>query len=215
MSEESPTRPVRPLYDVWLKPRRVFRELAATPIGRTDYLLAAAQGAISWLVLCRAQSVGLHGSIADIFGKALIVGPVAGILGILLMTAIYVRIGRRAGGAAKREQVFHVLAYGGVPLVASLGIWTMAALLLGPVAFVDNPPADLELFPSLLLRIQSALHMVLIGWSLLLQVMGFSEVEGLATRRAFGLWVLGQLLVLGAVFILAIFVYTPEGAPLP
>jgi len=56
---------------------------------------------------------------------------------------------------------------------------------------------------------------VLIGWSLLIQVMGFSEVEGLATRRAFGIWVIGQLLVLAAVAILAILVYTPEIAPPP
>ena len=215
MPEENLTRPIRPLYDVWLKPRRVFRELAATPVGRTDYLLGAAQGMVSWLALCRAQSAGLHSSVVEIFGKALIVGTVAGILGIILMTAVYTGIGRRAGGSAKRAQVFHVLAYGGVPLVASLGIWAITALLLGPAAFVEKRPADLELFPNLLLHFQSVAHIVLIGWSLLIQVMGFSEVEGLATRRAFGVWVIGQLLVLAAVIILAIVAFGPDFSGVP
>jgi hypothetical protein len=33
-------------------------------------------------------------------------------------------------------------------------------------------------------------------WSFVLQVMGFSEILGLATRKAFGVWVLGQVLAL-------------------
>ncbi len=210
MPDENTSRPIRPLVDVWLKPRRVFRELAATPVTRTDYLLAAAQGMVSWLALCRAQSAGLHSSIAEIFGKSLIVGPIAGILGILLMTAIYGQIGRRIGGSATRSQVFHVLAYGGVPLVASLGIWAITGLLLGTAAFIDKAPPDLDLLPGLLLKFQSVAHVVLIGWSLLIQVMGFSEVQGLAVKRAFGIWVIGQLLVLCAVIFLIVALYGPD-----
>jgi Yip1-like protein len=213
MSEENPPRPIRPLVDVWLKPRRVFRALAEAPVGRTDYLLAAAQGMVSWLALCRAQSMGLHSSAAEIFAIAVLAGPVAGILGVLLMTAIYGQIGRRAGGSATRAQIFHVLAYGGVPLVVLLGIWAITAAVLGPTAFVKQVPANLESFPSLLLSLQSIAHWALIGWSLLIQIMGLSEVQGLIVRRAFGIWVIGQLLVLVAVMILAVALYGPAGVP--
>ena len=218
MPDESPTRPIRPLYDVWLKPRRVFRELAAAPIDRVDYLLGSTQGMVSWLALCRAQSAGAHSSIAAILGKAVIVGPIAGVLGMFLMTAVYSRLGRRAGGRSTRNQVFHVLAYSGVPMVVSLGIWMLTALLAGPAAFMETAPPDLEPFLGLVLQTQTVAHIFLVGWSLLLQVMGFSEVEGFATRRAFGIWVLGQLLVLAAIFVLAILVYVsglgPSAAPL-
>ncbi len=129
------------------------------------------------------------------------------------MTAIYGQIGRRAGGSATRAQIFHVLAYGGLPLVALLGIWAITALVLGQAAFVKQAPANLDTFPSLLLSLQSVAHWFLIGWSLLLQIMGLSEVQGLAMRRAFGIWVIGQLLVLVAVMILAVALYGPVGAP--
>jgi hypothetical protein len=38
--------------------------------------------------------------------------------------------------------------------------------------------------------------MLLWLWSVVLQVMGFSEILGLTTRKAFGVWVLGQVLAL-------------------
>ena len=213
MTEENPRPPLRPLREVWLRPRYVFRTMAATPIGAADYLLACAQGIVSWLALCRAQSAGLHADVAGILGKALLVGPFAGVLGVLLMTAVYSRIGRGAGGTANRNQVFHVLAYGGVPLVASLAIWVLTAAALGPVVFVHDPPAGLDPMVRLVLFFQSGVHLALVGWSLLLQVMGFSEVEGFATRRAFGVWISGQLLILVAVVLLAALAYGPDVVP--
>lgn len=206
MADEATTPPTRPLYDVWLKPRRVFREMAAAPITAVDYLLGAAQGVVSWLALSRAQSAGSDTGVAQILGKALIAGPIAGVLGLYLMTAVYTRLGRRAGGVATRNQVFHVLAYSGVPMVLSLGIWLIAALLAGEATFIEVPRADLETFVVLLLRVQFMSHVLLIGWSLLLQVMGFSEVERLGLRRAFGLWIVGQLLVMLVILFLWILI---------
>ena len=61
--------------------------------------------------------------------------------------------------------MFHVLAYGGVPLAASLGLWAITALVLGPATFMDHPPAQADVFPSLLLDFLSLAHGLLIGWS--------------------------------------------------
>jgi hypothetical protein len=185
----------------------VFRELATQPIGRIDYLLGAAQGIVSWLALSRAQSAGAGGSVMAILGKAILIGPIAGVLGLYLMAAIYTRLGNRAGGVSTRTQIFHVLAYSGVPMLASLGLWLIAALFAGEPTFIEPPRPDLEPFLALILEVQFIAHIVLIAWSLLLQVMGFSEVEGFAMRRAFGIWVLGQVLVALAMFLLAIVIY--------
>ena len=206
MPEETQPETIRPLHDVWLRPRRVFRELAALPIGRTDYLLGSAQGIVSWLALSRAQSAGAGGDLASILGTALIAGPVAGILGLFLMTSVYLRLGRTVGGVATRDQVFHVLAYSGVPMVASLVIWLATAAIAGAPTFVQPAGGDLEPFVALLLRLQFFSHALLVGWTLLLQVMGFSEVERLGTRRAFGVWMLGQVLVMFAIMLLWILV---------
>jgi hypothetical protein len=203
-----PTDPIRPLHDVWLRPRRVFRELAMRPVGAADYLLSAAQGIAGWLALSRAQNAGATSSVAEIFGKALVIGSIAGVASLFLMGTIYTRLGSRAGRTAPRNQVFHVLAYGGVPLAASLIVWLFTALLTGEATFEQTPHPDVEGFVALLLRVQFIAYVLLTIWSVVIQVMGLSEIQGLATPKAFGLWVLGQVIGFLALLFLMILIAT-------
>jgi len=203
-----PEEPIRPLHDVWLRPRRVFRELAARPIGAVDYLLGAAQGIAGSMALSWAQNAGATSSVAEIFLRALLVGTPAGVVSLLLYCSIYVRLASRAGQTVGRNQVFHVVAYGGVPLAASLVIWGFSALLVGEVAFELTPHPEVEAFVALLLRIQFIAYLLLWLWSVVIQVMGLSEIQGIATRKAFGLWIMGQLIAILAMLFLRLLIAT-------
>jgi hypothetical protein len=203
-----PIEPIRPLKDVWLRPRRVFRELAARPVGITDYLLAAAQGIGNFLALYRHEGAGAHGSVEEILAKSFAYGAIAGLISVYLMAIIYGRLGTRAGGKSTTNQVIHVLAYGGVPMAASVAIWVLTALLAGEATFVETPRADLEDFLVLLLHLQFISYVLLLIWSIVLQVMGLSEVQGLTTRKAFGVWFLGQIIGFLASLFLALVVET-------
>jgi hypothetical protein len=201
-----PTAPVHPLKEVWLRPRRVFRELARQPVGVVDYLLAAAQGIGNYLMLYQSQVSESHLSVADIVGNSLRIGPIAGVAGVFIFSLIYGRLGARIGGNSTRNQVFHVLAYGGLPVAATLILWGLALLLIGEGALGQAPGADVDGFVWIIVRLQLAVNVLLLFWSVVLQVMGFSEILGLPVRKAFGLWVLGQLLGVLAAFFLAVFV---------
>lgn len=203
-----PAEPIRPLHDVWLRPRRVFRELASQPVGASDYLLGAAQGIVGWLALSRAQNAGAVSSIAEIFGKALVIGSIAGIASLYLMGAIYARLGSQPGQASSRNQVIHVLAYGSVPVVASLVAWVFAALLAGEATFEPQPRADIEAFVALMLHAQFFTYLILQAWGVLIQVMGLSEIKRLTARKAFALWVLGQIIGFLALLFLMILIAT-------
>jgi hypothetical protein len=202
----STTEQIRPLKDVWLRPRRVFRELATQPIGAVDYLLAAAQGTATAVTLYRTQLSGSGFTAGEILGSACIFGPLGGVLSMYLFAAIYGRLGSRAGGKSARNQVFHVLAYGGIPVAASLILWIFTALLVGEAAIVDKPGGEVDGFVGFVLQAQLAAYLFLLFWSVVLQVMGFSEILGLATRKAFAVWVLGQLLWLLALFFLSVLI---------
>jgi hypothetical protein len=102
--------------------------------------------------------------------------------------------------------VFHVLAYGGVPVVAALILWGVTALIAGDAAFVDAPSSDVDGFLVVILRLQFAAYVFLLLWSVVLQVMGFSEIQGLVTRKAFGVWLLGQVLWILALLVLLVLV---------
>ncbi len=197
-----PSEPNRPLHDVWLRPRRVFRELASQPIGRIDYLLGAAQGMVGWLALSRATNAAATSGVVSIVGRAAIGGSLMGVASLFLFAEIYERLGNRMGGKSTRNQVIHVLAYGSVPIAVSLGIWLLTVLLAGDAAFMQVPRPDIEGFVALLLHAQFIAYVLLAFWSVVLQVMGFSEIQGLSTRKAFWVWVLGQLIgLLGALFL--------------
>jgi Yip1 domain len=202
----STTEPIRPLKDVWLRPRRVFRELATRPIGAGDYLLAAAQGVVTSIMLYRTQLAGSNAGAGEILGSSFIFGPLAGVVSMYLFAAIYGRLGTRAGGKSTRNQVFHVLAYSGVPVAASLVLWIFTALLVGEAAIVERPGVEIDGFVAFVLRVQFASYMLLWLWTVVLQVMGFSEILGLSTRKAFGVWVLGQLLALLLTLFLSILI---------
>jgi hypothetical protein len=193
---------IRPLHDVWLRPRRVFRELAAQPVGLVDQMLGAAQGVMSMLGYFRAQDFGAKFTLGQIFTAAVLVGAVVGIAGLYLMAAIYSLVGSRAGGSAPmRRQSAHVLAYSSVPLAMALGIWVLTALIAGEVAFIQAPQ-DLDGFVAILLNAQFVSYLLLAAWSVVLQVMGFSEIFSIRPGKAFGVWVLGQLIAVLAILFL-------------
>jgi hypothetical protein len=202
----SDTEPIRPLKDVWLRPRRVFRELANQPIGAADYLLAAVQGIATSIMVYRTQLSGTGATPTQILQSSFVFGPLGGIVSMYLFAAIYGRLGVRAGGKFARNQVFHVLAYGGIPVAASLILWIFTALLVGETAIVDKPGVELDWFVALVLRAQFVAYLLLLFWSVVLQVMGFSEILGLSTRRALAVWVFGQLLWLLAALFLSVLI---------
>lgn len=183
------------LQEVWIRPRKIFRELADAPVGATDYLLAAAQGVASALVLGRMQGWGLTEDVGAILFKAAAQGSIMGIAAIWIYAWLYTWLGRNTGGVATKPQIIHVLTYGSVPLAALLAIWCVAALILGNQAFVDHPVGEADLFVRLLMGVQSAAYLLLALWSTILQVMGLSEMHRVRTRGALGTWLLGQFVV--------------------
>ena len=184
----------------------MFRELAARPAGVTDYLLMSAQGIGNFLALYRTEGAGAHSSVAEILANSAVYGAVAGVASLFLMAIIYRRLGARAGGKSTTSQVIHVLSYGSVPMVASLAIWVLTALLAGEDTFLEAPRPDTEGFLVLLLHVQFISYVLLLVWSIVLQVMGFSEIQGLATRKAFGVWVVGQIIGFLASLFLALLI---------
>jgi hypothetical protein len=184
-------------------------------VGANDYLLAALQGIATGVVLYRSQLSISGASAAQILGAALTLGPLGGIFSLYVFAAIYRLLGKRAGGHSVRNQVFHVLAYGGIPVVASLVAWALTALIVGEVAFTNATGVGVDGFVAFMLQVPVVSYALLYSWSVVLQVMGFSEILGLPVRKAFAVWVLGQLLgLLAYLFLLVLIgVLFPGAAP--
>ncbi len=194
------------LQEVWIRPRKVFRELAVRPVGAVDYVLSAGQGVALALLFSRTKDMGQTEELGQILLQALAQGTISGIAWIWIQAWIYTWLGRQAGGVAKRAQVMHVLSYGSVPLMATLAVWCLAALVMGRQAFMEHPTGETDLFVVLLMGVQTLAYVVPALWSVVLQIMGLSEVHQVRFRGALGTWLLGQavLTLLALVFLLAV-----------
>jgi hypothetical protein len=169
-------------------------------------LLGAVQGIVVVLSACRAQDAGAKLGLGQIFATACLLGTALGLASLYIMAAIYARLATRIANAGARQQMIHVLAYGGVPLAMSLGIWVLTALLAGESTFLHAPEPDAEGFIVILGAAQVASCWLLALWSVVLQVMGFSEILRIATPKAFGIWVLGQLVGVLAMLLVAVLI---------
>lgn len=191
--------------------------LAERPLNLTDYALAAALGIGNFLAFYRAQPADSHAGAGEVLVNCLIFGPIAGIASMFLFAGIYTRLGARAGGKSSLTATFHVLAYGGIPLVAALGVWALAVMLIGDAGFLADPSAELDGFKAIIRDLELAAYAFLWMWSVVLQVMGFSELQGIPNAKSLGLWLLGQLLwIVGLVMLLLIIaILLPGLLPVP
>ena len=196
---------IRPLKDVWLRPRRVFRGLASQPLGPADYVLAAMQGICNYLLYMQLQPPNSPLPLPVLLSNALLYGSFTGLLATGCYAVIYVQIAARLGRPLARAAAFHVLSYGAVPVAAALLLSAGRLLLAGETVPAPQAAADVDAFVWIVAHVQLTLLVLLYLWSYLLQVMGFSELFRVTVRRAFGLWMLGQLLGALAALLLDLF----------
>jgi hypothetical protein len=197
--------PIRPLKDVWLRPRRVFGALDGRPLTSADFALAAVQGLASYLMIYQVKMASAQLSAQDSLSGAFIFGPIAGIIAISFSALVYRSLGQRLGARTRFAQMFHLMAYGGVPLTATLLVLVVTLLTAGDAVFNAQALHDADGFVQILLRIQRILDLLLFVWSYVLQVFGVSEYFKLSMGRAFAVWLLGQLLVgFGALLLAAL-----------
>lgn len=203
---------MNPVREVCIRPRKVFRELADSPVGPVDYALSAAQGIALALFFSRVKNMGLTAGIAEILFRAVAQGTLSGIAVIWLQSWLYTWLGRQTGGVGKRAAIMHVLAYGSAPLLITLALGCLSALFMGVDAFVAQPK-DPEIFETLIGTALTAGFLIPALWSVVLQIMGLSEVHRVRFRGALGTWLLGQALqaVLSLLFLLSVGMPVPSG----
>jgi hypothetical protein len=184
----------------------VFRALAGQPLSVADYALVSILGIGNYLAFYRPQAGAAHSSLGEVLLNSLIFGPILGLTSMFLFAGIYARLGARVGANVTRTAVFHVLAYGGFPVVVGLGVWGLAILLIGNAAFVATPNQELDLFQSFILLLEVLTYFFLWLWSVTLQVMGLSELLDVTTRKALRIWLLGQLLWVIALVVIVLII---------
>jgi hypothetical protein len=172
------------LWSLMEEPSAAFRRIALARHKNYVLLLSCLQGmAIVYLIIWLKSLGARFPNFVLLVGAGLVIGPLAGVLFMVVYSLIVHRVGRLLGGAGSYRNVRAATVYASVPIVYSLVlVFPIEIAVFGPYFFSDNPPA---------LVINPVAYIVLLGfdaaaivWSLALLMEGAAVVNGFGRGKA-------------------------------
>jgi hypothetical protein len=216
MNESVENPALNPWWGIWVQPRETIRTIMETDPKMHFWVLVTFYG------LIRAVSWGVQVGLGDMFSPAgvagfiLIIGPIAGIIGVYLTGALLGLVGRFMGGKADSQEIRMVLAWAALPMsVLALLALLPYVFMLGPLVFSSANPLvsqilqgqglstgfrgnGLSLWRTLLELTGSIYYIVIV-------VIGYSEVQKIGVIKSIGIFfiVMGGLILMGLCLALA------------
>ena len=198
-----------------MQPRQTLRAILETDPKMDFWVLVAFYGlirAVSWGV---QVGLGDYFSPAGVAGFILIIGPIAGVIGVYLTGALLGLVGRIMGGKAEPQHIRAVLAWAALPMsVLALLALLPYMLMLGPLIFSAADPLVTQIlsggapspgvagdglsFWRTILELTGSIYYSIIV------VIGYSEAQKFPVIKSIGIFfiVLGGLILMGLCFAL-------------
>ena len=176
-----------PAVTIWTQPRQTLRELIDQGPTRIVLLLAALHGFVNMIDRVSSRDAGDVMSFPTMLLMCLIIGPVAGLVSLYLGALLFRWVGRWLGGQGKTRELRTALAWAGLPVIASLPLWGLLALLLGPALFTSTSTIEtIAPWQTIIATLIGLVILALSGWSVLLSVLGIAEAHRFSIWRAIG-----------------------------
>lgn len=210
MTEPLESPALNPWWGIWVQPRQTIRMIIATDPKMDFWVLVAFYG------LMRAVSWGVQVGLGNMFsppgvaGFILIVGPIAGVIGVYLTGAVLGLVGRLMGGKAAPQEIRTVLAWGALPM-SVLGLLALLPyiFMLGPLIFSSADPLVEQImmgqgvssgFQGDGLSVwRTILELTGSFYYIWIVVVGYAEVQKIGLAKSIGIFfiVMGGLVLLG------------------
>lgn len=195
---ESPSPAPNPWLSIWRRPRATIRRIVESDPERHVTAIAAITGLSSALNRASNRDLGDRFDFWQILAIGLLVGPLAGVVGLYLVAALVRWSGKWLGGQASTLHLRAAMAWASVPLVAAAVLWIPELLIAGREMFTaETPRLDARPGPALLLLALVLLEAVAGAWAFVLSCKCVGEVQGFSAWKA-----LGNLLLAFLVFAL-------------
>lgn len=203
--ESGAQRTFNPWFSIWIRPRATIQQIVETDPHKTVLLLAAAAGISRALDRASFRNLGDRAEWPVIVGAAVVVGPVAGIIGLYVSGALVGWTGKWIGGAAPSENIRAAVAWSNVPVVWTLILWIPQLALFGQELFTSATPR-LDANPLLGLTLLAfALTELTLGlWAIVIFLKCLAQVQGFSAWSALGNVLLAAMVVVVPLVIIAI-----------
>ncbi|UFJ42081.1 YIP1 family protein [Brevibacillus humidisoli] len=194
----------QPWLTIWTRPRETVRDVL---LYRLSWLIAPVMilsGIGEVLNRAATKSMGDTHSTLQIFGFAILVGPLSGLLTLFLGSWLLHLTGKWMKGAATLAEVRTAVACGNIPLAWLLLLWIPEYLLFGKELFTSRTPV-IDSNPFLLWTLLAFLFMELVGtvWAFICFIHCLGEVQRFSAWKALGNTVVAVLIGLIPLLLLA------------
>jgi hypothetical protein len=197
----------KPWVSIWLSPRVTIDRIVASNPEHMVVALAAAHGVVDVLSSASDESLADSMPMTALLGLALVIGPLAGVIGLYISSWLLRWTGRWLRGDASGEALRATIAWSGVPVVAALPLWLAAILVFGRELFTEATPR---------LEASSALSFGMLGfglawlallvWSMVLFFGCLAEVQRFSIWKAVGNALLAGLVLVAAIVLVVLLV---------
>ena len=176
-----------PAVTIWTQPRHTLRQLIDQGPTRIVLVLAALHGFVSMIDRVSSRDAGDVMSLSTMLLMCMLIGPVAGLVSLYLGALLFRWVGRWLGGQGGTKELRTAMAWAGLPVIASLPLWGLLALLLGPALFTSTSTIEaIAPWQTIIATLVGLIILSLSGWSVLLSVLGIAEAHRFSIWRAIG-----------------------------
>ena len=192
---------LNPWISTWTKPRATIRQIVDTNPTYLVLPLAMLAGVAQFLQRLTSPIAANAIPFVAILIAAAVIGPLGGIIGLYLVSALLRWTGSWLGGVATSQEVRAAYAWGQIPRICSLAIlipalfWFNRTITTGDF---DDVGSTTVFQVALAL---SLLATVLGIWQAVLMVKCLAEVHRFSAWRSIGAYLLSGLIVFGVVIV--------------
>jgi hypothetical protein len=132
----------------------------------------------------------------EILGLAIILGPIAGAIGLYLSGALFRSTGSWLGGTASDKEVRAVFAWSSVVDIAGLLIFALIMIIFGREWFQSSAPWADSSVGILIVILLIPIGLTLLIWRSVIFLSGLAEVHNFSIWKSLGATVLGFVVVI-------------------
>lgn len=181
-----------PSLAIWTQPWAALQTAVAERSPWETGFLGALAGISAVLAWAAQRNLGDEARPAEIMGLAVLVGPVLGLMVLVLGGVLLRSSGRWLGGRAGAGAVRAALAWASTPLIVSLLLWLVQLIVLPEASFSAAPVGSVE---AILALGCGVIHVCLAVWAGWLSLLGLAVAHTFSVPRAALSWVLGGCFV--------------------
>lgn len=182
---KSPFEEMNPILSIWTRPRETIRHIVTHDPNHMVLLLAALGGILSVLDKASMKSYGDRYPFPMIIIMALILGPIVGIIGLYIYSALLRWTGKWIGGQASPEEIRAAWAWSHVIVIGGGLLWLPELAIFGQEMFTTATPSlDADPFKAILLIILSVGQLAFGIWWVVVFLKCLSEVQQFSIGKA-------------------------------